>query len=127
QLGGDRAKGRRELRDFEVLERGAEQIEEPLAADQPALQGDVHEAPDFAPREPGHPGFELIELAGRVYRANQRADRGATNEIRLDAALFQRANRADVRPAARAARAERESDTGFACQGAASLPGVNRF
>src|SRR4051794_13647012 len=118
ELRRDRAERRRELADLEILEGGAKQVEETVAADQPALQAEIHEAPDLAPHEARDPLLELVELPGGVHRADQRADRRAADQIDLDAAFLQRADGADVRPAAGAARAERESDSRLARQGA---------
>src|SRR4051812_38766651 len=114
----DRAERRRELGDLEILERGAKEIEEAMTADQPALQAEIHEAPDLAPNEARDPLLELVQLSRRVDRADQRADRRAADEIELDPALFQRADGADVRPTAGATRAERECNSRLANQSA---------
>src|SRR5207302_262061 len=114
---GDRAEGHFQLGNVAIPEGGAEEIEQPLAADQAASPSEVHQPHHLSPREPRDPVLELVELPGSVDRADQRADRGAADEIGLDAALFERADRADVRPAPGAARAEREADFWFSRHG----------
>jgi len=123
QLGGDRAVGDRQIVDIALAEQRAEQREQAGAADQPAAPGQVHQPHHGGPRDAGDPFLQLVELARRVGRAHQRADRGAADDVGLDAALLERADHADVRPAARAARAERESEAKFAAHAAPSLTG----
>ena len=53
------------------------------------------------------------DLAVGVGRAHQGADRSAADDVRRDARLLQRADDADVRPAASRAAAEGETDAGF--------------
>ena len=55
--------------------------------------------------------FEFVELAGEIAAADQRADRGAGDHVDLDAGLVERAQHADMRPAARRAAAERKGDS----------------
>ncbi len=112
QLGRDRAIGQRQLVDLAVLEHGAEQREQARAADEAAAPGEVHQPHHGAPREAADPALEHVKLAGGVDGAHQRADRRAADEVGLDTALLERADRADVRPAARAAGAQGEGDFG---------------
>src|SRR3954466_4726290 len=114
ELGRHGAERNRQIGELAVLEGGTEDIEEALAADEAAAPGDVHKANHLGPCEARDPGFELVELPGRVHGADQRTDRGAADEVGLHAALLERADRADVRPAAGTPRAERETDAGFA-------------
>jgi hypothetical protein len=114
QLGGDRAVGNGQLVDLAVGEHRAEQGEEARAADQAAAPGKVHQAQHGGPGDPGDPFLQPVELARRIGAPHQRADRGAADDVGLDAALLERADHADVRPAARAAGAEGESETEFA-------------
>jgi hypothetical protein len=45
--------------------------------------------------------LESIQLANRIRSADQRSNRGSANQIRAYAGLFERADYAHVRPAAR--------------------------
>ena len=52
--------------------------------------------------------LELVELAGEIAAADQRADRGAGDHRHLDAGLVERPQHADMCPAARRTAAERQ-------------------
>jgi hypothetical protein len=111
ELGGDGAELHRQVSDVALLEEiVAEHAEDAVAADQAAAPGEVHEPHHRGPGEAGDPLFQPLELARGERAADQRADRAAADDVGLDAARLQRADRADVRPAAGAARAEREAD-----------------
>src|SRR3970040_2044835 len=63
-----------------------------------------------------------VDRPGSVAGRDKRADRAAADQVGLHAALLEAADRADVRPAARAAGAEREPDAGFAVHGRRGYP-----
>ena len=52
--------------------------------------------------------FQLVELAGQIAAADQRADRRAGDHADLDAGLVERTQHADMGPAARRAAAKRK-------------------
>jgi hypothetical protein len=82
------------------------------AAEKPATaKGDV-EQPEYAP--PGKAAgelFQLVQLAGKIAAAHQRADRCPRDHGDLDTGFVQGAQNADMRPAARASATERQSYT----------------
>ena len=53
-----------------------------------------------------------VEFAGEIAAADQRADRGAGDHGDFDAGLVERAQHADMRPAARRTAAQRKRDAG---------------
>ena len=57
--------------------------------------------------------LSALEPSRRIKAAGQRADRGAGNGAGIDAMLGQPLDDADMRPAARRARAERQADGGM--------------
>src|SRR6185503_2052025 len=117
ELGGDRAELRRQVGDVALLEQlVAEQGEEAIATDQAAAPRQVHEAHDGRPGEAGDPVLQLLQLARGIRGADQRADRAAADDVGLDTARLEGADRADVRPAAGATRAEGEPDARLASQ-----------
>jgi hypothetical protein len=77
-----------------------------------ARQADVGQAEDLAPGRRLRPLAQRAELARDIGGADQRADRRAADDVRLDAGLDQRSDDADMRPAARRAAAEGEPDAG---------------
>ena len=58
-----------------------------LAADQPAGERHVEQAEEAAAVEPAGPGVERVELAAGVAAADHRADRGAGDDVDVDAGL----------------------------------------
>ncbi len=70
--------------------------------------------------------FERVELIGGVAAADQRAHRGADDDVGLDAVGLQRPHHADMGKAARRAAAEHKSDRGSAALDA-EMAGVDRF
>ena len=84
------------------------------AAEQPvAAEIEVEQAEDAALGQAAREFFQFVELAGEVAAADQRADRGAGDHGDLDAGFVERAQHADMRPAARAAAAQRKRDAGL--------------
>src|SRR5207249_11141944 len=83
-----------------------------LALDESAAQAEVCEPEDALPVERERPRLQLVEPARRKCGPHERADRASRDEIGLDARLGEGAQHADMRPAARRARAEDESDLG---------------
>jgi hypothetical protein len=69
-------------------------------------EGRVDETPDVTLRERAYPFLQRLERAGRIGGADQRADGRAGHHVRLEAALDQPVDDADVRPAACRAAAE---------------------
>ena len=85
-LGGDGGEADRQLLDQRVAEHLLEPRREPAAADQAgAGQADVEIAEDAAPRQLARPLVEAVELAGGVAAADHGADRGADDDVGLDA------------------------------------------
>ena len=81
------------------------------AAEQPvAAEMQVEQAEHAALGQAAGEFLELVELAGEIAAADQRADRGAGDHVDLDAGLVERAQHADMRPAAGGAAAERQRD-----------------
>src|SRR5690606_38141878 len=97
-----------------ILQEAAEQREHALSSDQAArAPRDVHEPQHCRPCEARDPLLLTVELSRGVGAADERAYRGAADEIRLDITLFQRPDGADVRPSTRASGAEGEADARF--------------
>ena len=78
-----------------------------------AAEIEVEQAEDAALGQAAGEFLELVELAGEVAAADQRADRGAGDHGDLDAGFVERAQHADMRPAARAAAAQRQRNAGL--------------
>jgi hypothetical protein len=68
----------------------------------------VKQAEDAALGQAAGEFLEFVELAGEIAAADQCADRGAGNHADLDAGLIQRAQHADMRPAARRTATQRQ-------------------
>src|SRR5690606_6498371 len=71
---------------------------------------DVEQPEHLAAGEPAPESLERIEQPGAVAAPDDRAHRGAGDDVRAHADLVQRAQYADMRPAARRAAAERKTD-----------------
>ena len=69
-----------------------------------AAEIEVEQAEDAALGQAAGEFLELVELAGEIAAADQRADRGAGDHRDFDAGLVERAQHADMRPAARRSR-----------------------
>src|SRR4029079_9090 len=84
---------------------------EASAADQTGTaQAEIEIAKNAPARQRARPFLELGELVDGIKAARHRADRGAGDDVGLDAVPDKRAQHADVGKAARGAAAEREPD-----------------
>ena len=71
---------------LDVADRLGQRFEQAAAADQAkAAEAHVKIAEQPAPREAARPRLDLVELAGRIAAADHRADRGAGNDVGLEA------------------------------------------
>ena len=112
-LGRDRRETHRQIFDRRVADRLFEPSRQPAAADQArTADPDVEIAEDAAQRQGTRPDLQLIELAVRIATADQRAHRGADDDVGKDAVLAQGMDDADMGEAARRAAAEDEADRG---------------
>ena len=110
-LGGDGGEADRQRLDRRVAELLFEPRRELAAADQAAAgQADVEIAEDAALGQAARPFLDDVEPAGGLAAADHGADRGADDDVGLDAVREQRADHADMGKAARAAAAERKPD-----------------
>ncbi|CAM2150685.1 hypothetical protein PT2222_240068 [Paraburkholderia tropica] len=103
----------RRERHFQVVDRAAvellrEQVDDLAPAQQPARKAQIEQPHHGLPRELADPVLEPVQIAIGIDRAHQRADRGAADHIGPDARFLQRADRADMRPAARRPAAQHE-------------------
>jgi len=119
QIGGDDGEGRGALLYRPVDAQFAQQRHDPSPVDQPAArEANVEQPRNVAPAETLHPFLQRLEAAAHEGGADQRADRGAADDVGLDARLAQRLDDADMGPAARRAAAQRQPDArtaGTAC------------
>ena len=110
-LGRDRRETHWQIFDRRVADRLFEPSREAAAADQAGTADpDVEIAEDAAQRQGARPALQLIELAVRIATADQRAHRGADDDVGKDAVLAEGMDDADVGEAARRAAAEDEPD-----------------
>jgi hypothetical protein len=104
---------------FQILERDPAHMllharRQPHAAEQAAAaQMQVEQSENTALREAAGEFFQFVQLAGQIAAADQGADRGAGDHVDLDAGFVERAQDADMGPAAGRAAAERQSDAGL--------------
>src|ERR1700693_3683314 len=111
ELGGDADESRRQLLDPPTAQTTEEELAQPVAGDEAAAgEIEVEETEDPPPREVAGEGFDAVESVGSVAAADDRADRGAGDDIRVQAELVERPQDPDMGPAARGAAAERETD-----------------
>src|ERR1700736_3923481 len=111
ELGGDADEARRQLLDSPVAETPDEEFVQPVAGDEAAAgEIEVEETEDSPAREVAGEGLDAVDSAGRIAAADDRTDRGAGDNIRLEAELVERPQDPDMGPAARGAAAERETD-----------------
>src|SRR5207247_1238608 len=113
QIGGDRRKLYGQLGELAFDELLEKDFVHALALDEPAAQAEVRELEQPLPVERERPGLQLVEPARRKRGPDERSYRASRDEIGLDARLGEGAQDPDMRPAARRARAEHESDLGF--------------
>ena len=92
-----------EARSIEVLAQPG--IELQAAEQTVAAEIDIQQAENAALGQAAREFFEFVELAGEVAAADQRADRGACYHRDLDAGFVERAQHADMGPAASTAAA----------------------
>ena len=110
-LGRDGGEADRQRLDRRVAEFLFQPRRELAAADQAAAgKRDVEIAEDAALGQAARPFLDDVEPAGGVAAADHGADRGADDDVGLDAVREQRAEHADMGKAARAAAAERKPD-----------------
>src|ERR1700736_4916447 len=111
ELGGDADEARRQLLDSPVAETPDEEFVQPVAGDEAAAgEIEVEETEDSPAREVAGEGLDAVDSAGRIAAADDRADRGAGDDIRLEAELVERPQDPDMGPAASGAAAERQAD-----------------
>src|SRR5690606_10386814 len=111
ELGGHADERRVEVLDAAIPELGVEQFHQLVAREQAAAaEIDIEQAEDLATSEAAGEGFQVVEESGGVATADQRADRGADDDVRPDADLAEGLEDADVGPAACGAAAERQGD-----------------
>ena len=88
-----------------------EHVAQPLAGDEAgAREVEIEEAQHLAARQLARELLQRGELAGHIAAAHHGADRGAGDDVGVDAGLVQRAQDADMRPAAGRAASERQTD-----------------
>ena len=110
-FGRDAGEADRQILDQDAAELALEPGAQTLAADEPAAgEGKINEAEHPPPGQRAGESLEHVELAGRVAASDQRADRRADDHVGPDAQRVELLQRADMRPAARRARAEHEAD-----------------
>jgi len=98
-----------EILEADALHMLAQSGVELHAAEQAAAaQIEIEQAEDAALGQAAGEFLELVQLAGEIAAADQRTDRSAGDHRDFDASLIQRAQHADMRPAACAAAAQRE-------------------
>ena len=130
-LGGDGGEADRQRLDRRVAELLFEPRRQLAAADQAAAgKRDVEIGEDAAFGQAARPFLDDVEPARGVAAADHGADRGADDDVRLDAVREQGAKHADMRKAARPAAAKREPDgrahrcalRRFGCRFGAAIP-----
>ena len=108
-FGGDADEGLRQVLEARAVQVLAQPGVELQAAEQAvAAEIEVEQAEDAALGQAAGEFLELVQLAGEIAAADQRADRGAGDHGDFDAGLVERAQHADMRPAASAAAAQRQ-------------------
>ena len=93
-----------------VLEAATDERHEALPFEQPAAEADVGERQHVAAAHPGRAGAKPLEIPGCVGSADERTHRRPADEVGPNPGTFERAQDADVRPAARGAAAEDEAE-----------------
>src|SRR5258708_16156284 len=112
KTGRNRRKWYGQLRELALDELLAKDLVHARAVEEPAGKAEARELEQALPVEREPPRLQLVEPARRKRGSDERADRASRDEIRPDARLGEGAQHADMRPAARRARAEDESDLG---------------
>jgi hypothetical protein len=87
------------LLNLPIREVLAKVVHQSAAAHQATAQSEIHEGDHILHFQRLHPLFEAIQFTSHIGTADKRANRCATNHIRMDARCFQRTNDPDVRPA----------------------------
>ena len=110
-LGRDRREGDGQILDQHALNLMLERGLQAFAADQAhAGEGEVHQREDAPLGQRAGEGLDLVELAGGVATADDRADRGARDHVGHDSVVGELSEHADMRPAAGRARAQRQAN-----------------
>src|SRR5262249_41830248 len=110
QVGRDRGKRYRQVGEGGLDELLAEDLVDALALDDAAAQAEVRELEHALAVDAERKGFHLVEAPGGERRADECTHGAARDEVGLDAGVGERPQHADVRPAARGARTEGETD-----------------
>lgn len=110
EIGGNSGERQRQLGHLAVDEMTAKELDQLFALDEAAAQGEVEETDHGLQAQAAHPLVQALEVAVHVGGADQRADRGAADDVRIDAGAVQGLNDPDVRPAARRAAAQGQAD-----------------
>ena len=129
EFGGDADEALVELLDAAAGERFVEQARQAVAADQAAAgEIEVEQAEDAATGEAAGEFLEVVEGPGDIAAADHGADRGAGDDVGVEAGFDQGPNDADMGPAAGGAAAERQADADPPGRSASSatmpVPGV---
>ena len=107
EIGGDGREGKREIGEGTISEVAVEQGDEPVTTDQAAGGNpEVEVAQNAEPAEPDDPLLEHVEAVAEIHAADDRTDGGAAQYVALDPRVLERAQDADMGPAARGAAAE---------------------
>src|SRR5262245_18827424 len=110
-LGGHGNEALGQLLDRYALHSSVQDVADPLAGDEARPRKiEIEEAQHLAARQLAREFFEGGQLAGHVATADHGADRGAGDDVRVDAGLVQRAQNPDVRPPAGRPASKRQAD-----------------
>lgn len=108
ELGRDAGEAARQILDHLLAQIVVENPQDALAGDDAAMaELEIKEAPQPDLVQATGPRLEYVEPAGEVDSADERADRGAADDVRPDPCAIERPQDADMRPTAGDAAAER--------------------
>ena len=110
-LGGNGNKALGQVLDGDALERGFQHIAQPLAGDEAgAREIDIQEAQHLAACQLAGEQLQRRQLAGDIAAPDHGANRGAGDDVGVDAGLVQRPQNPDMRPAAGRPASKRQTD-----------------
>ncbi len=87
QLGRDRGEAGFQLLDADIADVVVEQPLQAFAADEPGADVEIHEPEHAALGQRAGEGLKRVELAGGVAAADDGADGGADDDVRLEPAF----------------------------------------